>query len=136
MFLKNLKILSTFEDFSFQNSMNLASKLKLSELLSTFEFRFVFKKRARLKFTFKDSRKWQFSIFASEVRMMHTWNESEMMEGWIPLARSCSAASRRDPAKTQTDVVPSPASASWAWLSSTNILAQGLTTFIYKRKQV
>ena len=64
-----------------------------------------------------------------------TWKESERIEGWMPRFRSCSAASRSDPAKTTTEVVPSPASASWAWLNSTNILAQGLTTFIWKHIQ-
>merc|ERR1719318_446276 len=61
------------------------------------------------------------------------WKLSEMVVGWIPLIRSLSAASRRLPAITTTEVVPSPASISWALLSSTNILAAGWTTFIWFR---
>lgn len=39
-------------------------------------------------------------------------NDSAMMVGWIPLARSFSAAPKRDPARMTTEVVPSPASIS------------------------
>jgi len=39
-------------------------------------------------------------------------NDSAMMVGWIPLARSFSAAPRSEPARTTTEVVPSPASIS------------------------
>ena len=63
------------------------------------------------------------------------WNDWAMVVGWIPeisdftrfydfnsipWARSFSAAPRREPARTTTDVVPSPASISWAAESSTN----------------
>merc|ERR1719158_2468608 len=61
------------------------------------------------------------------------WKLSEMEVGWIPFWSSLSAASRRLPAITQTEVVPSPASISCALLSSTNILAAGWTTFIWLR---
>lgn len=37
---------------------------------------------------------------------------SEMVEGWIPLAKSPWTAPRKAPAKTVTVVVPSPASTS------------------------
>ncbi|KNC31232.1 hypothetical protein FF38_14338 [Lucilia cuprina] len=58
------------------------------------------------------------------------WNESEMAVGWMPLCKSFSQASNKAPAITTTEVVPSPASTSWARLSSTNILAAGCKTFI------
>jgi len=40
------------------------------------------------------------------------WNPSEMVVGWIPLARRLSQACSKAPAMTTTEVVPSPASIS------------------------
>ncbi|KAH3663770.1 hypothetical protein OGAPHI_005173 [Ogataea philodendri] len=55
-------------------------------------------------------------------------NDSEMMVGWMPLLSSFSAAPSKAPVITTTDVVPSPASTSWAPERSTNILAAGCNT--------
>ncbi|TNN31245.1 hypothetical protein EYF80_058601 [Liparis tanakae] len=53
------------------------------------------------------------------------WKDSEMVVGWIPDRRdnaetSLEQASSRAPAITTTEVVPSPASMSWALDSSTS----------------
>lgn len=56
------------------------------------------------------------------------WKDSEMTEGWMPLERSRSAAPRRLPQITTTDVVPSPASTSWAPERLTSIFAVGCMT--------
>jgi len=48
------------------------------------------------------------------------WKESAIVVGWIPLAKSFSVAFKILPAKTTTEVVPSPASISWAADKSTN----------------
>mmetsp|Transcript_27861 Transcript_27861/g.66341 ORF Transcript_27861/g.66341 Transcript_27861/m.66341 type:complete len:277 (-) Transcript_27861:149-979(-) len=61
------------------------------------------------------------------------WNDPATMAGCIPLARRPEQASRSAPARTTTDVVPSPASTSWLWLHSTSILAAGWSTFIFER---
>merc|ERR1719322_386822 len=61
------------------------------------------------------------------------WNASEMSVGWMPLFRSFSEASSSEPASTTTDVVPSPASMSWALDKYTSILAAGCMTFIWSR---
>lgn len=45
---------------------------------------------------------------------------SAMMVGWMPLPSNFSAAPRKDPAKTTTEVVPSPASMSCAAERSTS----------------
>mmetsp|Transcript_82834 Transcript_82834/g.234704 ORF Transcript_82834/g.234704 Transcript_82834/m.234704 type:complete len:205 (+) Transcript_82834:960-1574(+) len=55
---------------------------------------------------------------------------SVMACGWIPFDSRRSAAWRSAPATTTTDVVPSPASTSWALESSTIILAVGWVSFI------
>lgn len=47
-------------------------------------------------------------------------NDSAITVGWMPLPRSFSAAPRRDPARTTTEVVPSPASISCAAERSTS----------------
>lgn len=56
------------------------------------------------------------------------WKESEMMVGWRPFCSRRSEAPRRDPAITTTEVVPSPASISWAFARSTSIFAAGCMT--------
>jgi hypothetical protein len=56
------------------------------------------------------------------------WNDSEMTEGWMPLVSNLSAAPSRLPQITTTEVVPSPASTSWAFDSWTSILAVGCIT--------
>lgn len=61
---------------------------------------------------------------------------SEMAVGWIPLSRSPWHVLSREPAITHTDVVPSPASMSCDWLSSTSILAVGWYTDICERRRV
>ena len=45
---------------------------------------------------------------------------SDIMFGWIPFSRRYSAAFKSDPAKITTEVVPSPASTSWAFEISTS----------------
>ena len=54
------------------------------------------------------------------------WNDSEMMVGWMPLARSLEEASNKAPAITTTVVVPSPASTSWAFDNSTSFIRREL----------
>lgn len=56
------------------------------------------------------------------------WKDSEMTEGWMPLPRSLSAAPSKLPQMTTTEVVPSPASTSWAVERLTNIFAVGCMT--------
>ena len=46
---------------------------------------------------------------------------SETILGWIPFSKRDSAAFRSAPANITTDVVPSPASTSWAFEISTNL---------------
>lgn len=74
------------------------------------------------------------------------WKDSAMTVGWrpycyvrkiptylhreLPLPSNFSAAPRRLPAITTTDVVPSPASISCALARSTNILAAGCITLM------
>lgn len=61
-----------------------------------------------------------------DLHRLHCCLLETLSDGWVDsLIRSLSAASRL-PAITTTDVVPSPASMSWALLSSTNILAAGV----------
>lgn len=56
-----------------------------------------------------------------------------MVVGWMPLSSKPSQASNKAPANTTTEVVPSPASISYALEISTSILAVGWTTSIYLR---
>mmetsp|Transcript_23691 Transcript_23691/g.27421 ORF Transcript_23691/g.27421 Transcript_23691/m.27421 type:complete len:203 (-) Transcript_23691:31-639(-) len=72
-----------------------------------------------------------FTLISSRTRSAccaHSWKHSEIIVGWMPFIRSSSTAFRRAPHKTTTDVVPSPASTSWALDSSTSILAHGCVT--------
>jgi len=48
------------------------------------------------------------------------------MLGWIPMSRSDSAAFNKAPARTTTEVVPSPASTSCALEISTNFFMKQL----------
>mmetsp|Transcript_5574 Transcript_5574/g.18892 ORF Transcript_5574/g.18892 Transcript_5574/m.18892 type:complete len:266 (-) Transcript_5574:7-804(-) len=68
------------------------------------------------------------SDFFSAVR-----KASEMTVGCTPFSRSFCAASRIAPQSTVTEVVPSPASVSWAFARSTSILAAGWLTSILSR---
>lgn len=61
------------------------------------------------------------------------WKDSETTVGWTSFSRSLRLASSKAPATTTTEVVPSPASMSYALEISTNILAVGWTTSIYLR---
>mmetsp|Transcript_7573 Transcript_7573/g.11510 ORF Transcript_7573/g.11510 Transcript_7573/m.11510 type:complete len:222 (-) Transcript_7573:98-763(-) len=58
---------------------------------------------------------------------------SVMAMGWMPFSSSPPAALSRLPARTQTLVVPSPASMSWALEISTSIFAVGWNTCISER---
>jgi hypothetical protein len=55
------------------------------------------------------------TAFAEALR-----NDSATMVGWIPFWSIFSAAPKRLPARTTTEVVPSPASTSWAAERSTS----------------
>mmetsp|Transcript_60707 Transcript_60707/g.167918 ORF Transcript_60707/g.167918 Transcript_60707/m.167918 type:complete len:236 (-) Transcript_60707:13-720(-) len=68
------------------------------------------------------------SAFSAAIR-----KDSVIICGWMPLESSRSAAPRRAPAMTTTDVVPSPASTSWALESSAIIFAVGWLSFICAR---
>jgi|688.fasta_scaffold2589321_1 hypothetical protein len=59
-----------------------------------------------------------------------TSKPSEIAAGWIPLFISSWAALSKAPAITTTDVVPSPASISYAFEISTSIFAIGWITSI------
>mmetsp|Transcript_79180 Transcript_79180/g.221984 ORF Transcript_79180/g.221984 Transcript_79180/m.221984 type:complete len:266 (-) Transcript_79180:29-826(-) len=65
------------------------------------------------------------SAFSAAIK-----NDSVIICGWMPLDRSRSAAPSSAPAITTTDVVPSPASTSWALDSSAIIFAVGWLNFI------
>ena len=51
----------------------------------------------------------KFSFRTLREKSSALWNPSDIMFGWIPLSRSDSAAFKKAPAKTTTEVVPSPA---------------------------
>mmetsp|Transcript_99085 Transcript_99085/g.308769 ORF Transcript_99085/g.308769 Transcript_99085/m.308769 type:complete len:205 (+) Transcript_99085:883-1497(+) len=70
------------------------------------------------------------SVRTSSALSAACWKASVMVCGWMPLERRRSAACSRAPAMTTTEVVPSPASTSWALESSTIILAVGWVSFI------
>ncbi len=55
---------------------------------------------------------WDMSCRTSTAAAAALWNASEMTEGWMPLDSNLSAAPRRLPQMTTTEVVPSPASIS------------------------
>lgn len=61
-----------------------------------------------------------FSLITFSEKSRAAWNPYEMMFGWIPLLSRDYAAFKRDPAKTTTEVVPSPAYTSWAFDIYTN----------------
>ena len=58
------------------------------------------------------------------------WKPSDMMLGWMPLSRRDSAAFRKAPASTTTEVVPSPASTSWAFDISTSWVGGGVPSLL------
>ena len=62
----------------------------------------------------------KFSLITLREKSRAFWKPSDMMFGWIPLSRSDSAAFNKAPAKTTTEVVPSPAYTSCAFEISTN----------------
>ena len=85
----------------------------------TLEFSDVLAARSRL------SRSWSSTGVESSSRNCTAFfaalaNDSAMMVGWMPFASSFSAAPSMLPARTTTDVVPSPASTSWAAERSTS----------------
>lgn len=59
-------------------------------------------------------------IFTFNAKSAALWNDSDIAVGWMPRCSNFSAASNRAPAITTTEVVPSPASISWALDNSTN----------------
>ena len=61
----------------------------------------------------------------------HYWYPYAINEGWIPLVNKVCACFNNYPAKTTTEVVPSPAYISWAFEIYTNIFAVGWTTCIF-----
>lgn len=85
----------------------------------TFELKLVLAARNRLSLSLKstgvlNSSKYSTTFFAAREK------DSAMIVGWIPLPSSFSAAPSRAPARTTTDVVPSPASISCAAERSTS----------------
>jgi hypothetical protein len=71
---------------------------------------------------------WDISCRTSTAAADALWKDSEMTEGWMPLDSNRSAAPRRLPQMTTTEVVPSPASTSWAPDRLTSIFAVGCMT--------
>lgn len=71
---------------------------------------------------------WDISCKTSTAAAEALWKDSEMTEGWMPLDSNRSAAPRRLPQMTTTEVVPSPASTSWAPDRLTSIFAVGCMT--------
>ena len=59
-----------------------------------------------------------------------TANASDTVDGCRPRDSSSSVACSKLPHMTTTDVVPSPATVSWAFESATSIFAAGCSTFI------
>lgn len=95
----------------------------------TLELRLVLAALKRLSRSFRStgveiSSKYSTTFFAARP------NDSAMMVGWMPLPRSFSAAPRRDPARTTTDVVPSPASISCAAERSTSCCVGARSAFL------
>ena len=62
----------------------------------------------------------EISVRYSTALIAAFWNDSAMMVGWIPFCSIFSAAPRKLPASTTTEVVPSPASTSCAAERSTS----------------
>lgn len=62
----------------------------------------------------------KFTWLTSSANRAALWKDSDIAVGWIPRCNNFSAASNRAPAITTTEVVPSPASISWALDNSTN----------------
>eukprot|EP01139_Manchomonas_bermudensis_P020006 Amastigsp_a677667_92.p3 type:complete len:282 gc:universal Amastigsp_a677667_92:787-1632(+) len=61
------------------------------------------------------------------------WKPCAIVDGWMPFSSRVSDCWSSAPARTTTDVVPSPASTSCARDTSTSILATGCTTAIFER---
>jgi hypothetical protein len=59
-------------------------------------------------------------LITSSEKSRALWKPYETIFGWIPLSNNDSAALSKAPARTTTEVVPSPASISWAFEISTN----------------
>jgi len=82
-----------------------------------FFFVFTFDERAVLTQVIKDSLSLRLIVVEIDLRTFNAsskaiWNPSEIVVGWIPLARILSQACNKEPAITTTEVVPSPASIS------------------------
>lgn len=77
----------------------------------TFELRLVLAARRRLSRSLRSTGV-DISVRYSTTLVAARLNDSAMTVGWMPLFSSFSAAPSRDPARTTTEVVPSPASIS------------------------
>ena len=75
--------------------------------------------RSRLALSFK-STGIDISVKYSTALTDALRKDSATIVGWIPFKSNLSAAPRRLPARTTTEVVPSPASTSWAADKSTS----------------
>lgn len=98
---------------------------KLSQLapvqgkMNTFEFKEVLAARKRLALSLRSTGV-DISVRYPTAFVDAFMNDSATMVGWMPFSNIFSAAPSRAPAKTTTEVVPSPASISCAADRSTN----------------
>lgn len=87
--------------------------------ITTFEFKEVLAARKRLALSLRSTGV-DISVRYPTAFVDAFMNDSATMVGWMPFSSIFSAAPSRAPAKTTTDVVPSPASISCAADRSTN----------------
>lgn len=100
---------------------------------TTFELKDVFTHSIKVYLLVISTGKERLFYITDKASFRHFWNPSDTRLGWIPFSNKVSAAFKRAPAKTTTEVVPSPASTSWAFEIYTSILAVGWTTSIFWR---
>lgn len=118
-----------WETICAQGNHQLLLPLLLAMNGPTLELRLVLAALRRLSRSFRStgveiSSRYSTTFFAARP------NDSAIMVGWMPLPRSFSAAPRRDPARTTTDVVPSPASISCAAERSTSCCVAPKSAFL------
>lgn len=87
--------------------------------ITTFEFKEVLAARKRLALSLRSTGV-DISVRYPTAFVDAFMNDSATMVGWMPFSNIFSAAPSRAPAKTTTEVVPSPASISWAADRSTS----------------
>ena len=105
---------SPFFGSTIRSTLSTAIGAKTDEYCeTTLELRDVVAARNRLSRSFKFTGV-EISFRYSTALVAACWNDSAMTVGCMPFVKSFSAAPRRLPAMTTTDVVPSPASTSCA----------------------